>query len=417
MNVRITWLALLVVFGATQANSAAGDREPIDAGDWTYRSVVEGVHPVSRPISLVAQRPSDFSEEAEYRGQRRRYAQLRYGSENSRRVVIVVDEVSRHEYDYYVDADRDRVITDSELLVGEGRSRTCELEAEIVKEDSLKQAPREISLRLSVTRTRLNVATLGAVTGEASLSDGTTLAIRQIDGNVNGLFTDARDRLQIDIDADGKWDPIMEQFGFRPVQVIGGHRYAVRSDRFGKSLTFSKLTGVGQLSVEMTGPREGVKVISFEAMIFSEDGSAYSLRDLGESLTVPIGRYALGSITLTVTDASAQGDNALPWHFVFSRSGEVRGGDWVRVGVDEQRTLEALGTMRFELSTNSDTTVHGDAINVNPRLFTHDGLLINLSCRGENIGSFDREQSHNQCTIRLSDSDGTVLSTAHSGFA
>ena len=66
--------------------------------------------PVARSESLSNKLPDDVSENVAYRGHRRLYAQLRYGSENSRQVVVVVDEVSSGDFDLYVDQNRDRSI-------------------------------------------------------------------------------------------------------------------------------------------------------------------------------------------------------------------------------------------------------------------------------------------------------------------
>ena len=120
---------LLVLLGPV---GAADNKD--DDQKWTYLADVEGLRPIARSIGIIEERPQDIVEEIEYRGSLRRYAQLRYGSENSRRVVIVVDELGQGRYDFYVDLDRDRHITAEELIPGEGRSRTFELATEIIRE-------------------------------------------------------------------------------------------------------------------------------------------------------------------------------------------------------------------------------------------------------------------------------------------
>jgi hypothetical protein len=165
-----------------------------------------------RSISLSEDRPEDLTEEVDYRGSLQRYAQLRYGSENSRRVVLVVDELDAGEFQLFVDADRDRRITSGEMVVGQGRARTF--------------------------------------------------------------------------------------------------------------------------------------------------------------------------------------------------------------GTGQEASLEAVGQPRFVLNTDHGSELHrGATISVKPRVYTQDGLLINLSCRGRQIGSFDRERSHNQCHIKLTSPSGETLSSAQSGFS
>src|SRR5262245_61365410 len=65
-------------------------------------------HPPPRALALSDRKPSDLKESARYRGGRRRYAQLTYGTGRAAAVAIVVDELATGEIDLYVDADRNR---------------------------------------------------------------------------------------------------------------------------------------------------------------------------------------------------------------------------------------------------------------------------------------------------------------------
>src|SRR5438067_67864 len=65
-------------------------------------------HPPPRTIPLSSTKPSDLKETVRYRGTKRRYARLVYGSGRTAPVTVVVDEVGRAEIDLYLDADRDK---------------------------------------------------------------------------------------------------------------------------------------------------------------------------------------------------------------------------------------------------------------------------------------------------------------------
>lgn len=412
---------LLGLFTALCHSGLAGAEEIADSegpiGVLSYRADAEGVRPVARSVDLSTTRPQEFLEDVAYHGTLQRYAQLRYGSENSRRVVVVVDELGEGEYEFYVDANRDRRIAPRDLVGGTGRSRTCKLKTEIIYGEEFQHEERQIELRLGITRTRLSVATLGCIEGripwrESVDSYSKELGVRRIDGNANGLFADARDRLLIDIDDDGIWDPITEQFAYLPVQNIDGRRYAVRSDRMGNQFSLSEITGTGQLRI-VTKLAEPARIVAFEAMIFSDDGSAYSLKQPDAPLSVPVGRYALGSVTMTIDNGERD-----RWHFVFSRGGSVAKDDWIPVAAGEDVALEAFGEAKFVLNLSGPANSSpGEAITVNPRLYTQDGLLINLSCRGEHMGSYGSERFHNRCDIKLTTEGGDTLSAAQSGFA
>ena len=63
------------------------------------------------------------------------------------RVVVVVDDLGDRQYDFYVDVDRDRVVTDDDRVAGEGKIRSFELDTEIIREDQFDQATRLVRLR------------------------------------------------------------------------------------------------------------------------------------------------------------------------------------------------------------------------------------------------------------------------------
>jgi hypothetical protein len=404
-------LLLRDVRGSEDAATPRGDHR------WSYLANAD-LRPIARSISLSEDRPEDLTEAVDYRGSLQRYAQLRYGSENSRRVVLVVDELDGGEFQLFVDADRDRRITSAEMVVGQGRARTFGLATEIIQEAQPRQDQRQVQVRRGALRDRLSVATLGCVEGHAPwvASDDSAperLRVRRIDGNANGLFADSRDRLLIDVNGDDQWDRVAEQFAYLPVLKINDRRYAIRSDRMGHKFSLAEITGVGRLRVIAARLPESARVLAFEAMVFSDDGSAYSLKQPNEAIEVPVGRYTLGSVTMTIDDGNSE-----PWHFVFSRSDTIAEDDWMGVATGQEASLEAVGQPRFVLNTDHGSELHrGATISVKPRVYTQDGLLINLSCRGRQIGSFDRERSHNQCHIKLTSPSSETLSSAQSGFS
>src|SRR5262245_45935605 len=103
----------LLLIGAATVGAGAFGGVPA----WRYVAGVRAdaaTRPVFRFVPLSGTKPADLREEVVYRGRGQKYAQVRYGSENSRRVVVVVDEVSRDEFDVYVDANRSRAPRPSE---------------------------------------------------------------------------------------------------------------------------------------------------------------------------------------------------------------------------------------------------------------------------------------------------------------
>jgi hypothetical protein len=147
-------------------------------------------------------------------------------------------------------------------------------------------------------------------------------------------------------------------------------------------------------------------------MLVSEDGSAFTLQKGDEPATLPVGRYALGNVTLSVLDGTAPE----PWNFVFSRSGGQPPERWYEVRAGQEVTVDPIGQLRFELHMAAAGVQPGQELSVSPRLFTGDGLLINSSARGE-VQPYWTEDKYNCATVLLVSPAGTVLSSAQSGFA
>ena len=126
-----------------------------DEPAWRYVAKVEAdspIRPVFRFATLSSNKPDDLREEVQYRGKEQRYAQIRYGSDDSRRVVVVVDEVSKDDFDVYVDANRNRVIEAKDKIAGAGKERTAPLDVEITSALQIVHEPRLVQWRLGVTR-------------------------------------------------------------------------------------------------------------------------------------------------------------------------------------------------------------------------------------------------------------------------
>src|SRR5207249_379501 len=206
------------------------------------------------------------TEEVSYRGARRLYAQLRYGSPNSTRVAIVLDETGPGAFDLYVDQNRDRKIEPAELVPGTGAVRRVPIQVEVVQKEIVEHFPRSLVLRRGITGKTLGVATLGYLEGKVQLN-GRQVTVRRVDGDGNGLFADLRDRLWIDLDGDGQWDPIAEQFPHLPVLRLDGRRFAVRADAVGSRLAFEEIVGVGRLKIHLPSIAKKARVRDLQVML------------------------------------------------------------------------------------------------------------------------------------------------------
>jgi hypothetical protein len=195
---------------------------------------------------------------------------------------------------------------------------------------------------------------------------------------------------------------------------FGDQRYAVRSDPIGSRLTLEAVTGIGTIRLNLGALPPDAHVSEIELMLVGEDGSAFTVRGADEAVSVPVGRYSAGSLSLSVQGPGT----TLPWNFVFSRENSPAERHWHIVKKDALVEVDPIGTLdfTFEFPNGIDNLRPGKNLSVAPRLFTHEGLLIN-SC---GIGRDDGRSGHGSgpaAEIRLLSESGAALASARSGFA
>jgi hypothetical protein len=238
--------------------------------------------------------------------------------------------------------------------------------------------------------------------------------VRRVDGNANGFFADAADRLWIDLNMDKQWDPITEQFPFAPVLTLNNQRYAIRGDATGSRLAIEPLTSEGRIRIRLGELAKDASLLKLDVMLIGEDGSAFAVSARDTPTVLPAGRYALGSVALSVQLTSAN----QPTHFVFSRVGVDADTCWHELKKDQELILDPVGKLRFGLDIEKNQRVRkpGEAIGVQPQLFTADGLLIN-SCSIGDSEEVSRYGNHKHCTVKLSDTKNQLVDVQSSGFA
>ena len=206
-------------------------------------------------------------------------------------------------------------------------------------------------------------------------------AARRSDGDGNGFLTDLQDRLWIDLDDDGRWDPASEQFLYTTILALGAARYAVRSDELGTRLDLEPLEGTGTVRLKVKRPAAAPRVVEVHATLIGRDGSAVGLAREGEGVTVPAGEYRVGTLTLAFDDPGG----GPRWSFVFSDNGGKPDHKWYKVEREGAVVIDPVGTLELQTGLEVDTTKAiraGIELPLQPKLYTGDGLLINTCFRG-----------------------------------
>ena len=408
--VALTWFALPL------ADAPPGDSKPQPAGGpWRFVLPPPGdpfEHPPFRALVLSREKPEDVSEKVVYRGPSRRYGQIRFGSPGSIRVTVVLDEVGPGDVDLFVDANRDRKIDDRDRVAGTNGSAGRELvwrvplDVAMVEGEVTKTIPRALIFRLGATGRTLAYAAAGYIEGTV-LIDGSPRTVRRMDGDGNGIMTDAQDRIWIDLDRDGQWDAASEQFLYSSILNLNGGRYVLRSDLLGTRLALERLVGTGTVQLAL---KKGTAT-DLRATLVGRDGSAFGLSG-NEPATVPVGEYRLSTVTATLDDP--QGGES--WSYIFSDNGGKPDPKWYAVAKNQQVPIDPIGSleMGLNLAERGKPIKAGEDLSVRPALYTGDGLLINAAYRGTPTSAAAQERLGALTT--LATTDGQTLSTAHSGF-
>ena len=325
-----------------------------------------------------------------------------YGSRSAARVAVVLDQVSAAKADLYVDVNRNRTIEPRERFAGQDRVWRVPLDVEYAEGEVIKRYPREFIFRRGTTGRTLSFAAAGYLAGRAALGgdNGNLKAVRRMDGDGNGFFTDPQDRLWIDLDGDGVWDPVREQFLFATILAIDDARYAVRSDERGTQFSLGKLEGTGLLRLVLperpasqaaseSGPNGGGRIIEAAVTLAGRDGSAIGLRGVGATAAAPIGEYRVSALTVSLEDLHG----GPRWTFVFSNMGADDAAPWYQLKRNAELEIAPLAKLDFRTGCQDQTTCRtGEQLSVQPQLYTVDGLLINTCYRGSHDTGRDGPQ-------------------------
>ena len=330
-------LTVVLALSTALPGEDAGSQSSIPAQSaWRFVLPAPGdafEHAPFRALVLFREKPEELIEKVTYRGEPATAARIRFGSPSSTRVTVVVDTAASGEVDLYADADRNLKIDDRDRVAavdsaeGSRRERIWRLAlgVALIENGAVRFIPRAVVFRLGASGQMLGYAAAGFLKGTITLA-GTEnekgnhepvryLAARRVDGDGNGLLADAQDRIWIDLNRDGSFDPGSEQYLYASVLNLEGSRYVVLSDELGSRLAFQPLVGTGRLRLalkghEFTSPTNSVEL---HATAISRDGSVFALTGNGPA-TVPSGEYRLGTVTVALDDAKT----GQRWSFVFS---------------------------------------------------------------------------------------------------
>jgi hypothetical protein len=323
------------------------------------------------------------------------------------RLLLVLDETEEGERILRADGNRDRVVDPAELVPREGDHWRLEIAAECIQDGRSRLLPRVLLFRCGKTGL-LTVADGGHHRGEVRLGDSGPVGVVRMDANADGMLHDPADRIWIDLDGDGAWDPFRERFAYREILTLGGGRYHLSSDPFGESLAIEPLLGVGKVRLLTEVGRPGSLLSRISVTLVSRDGAAVRVDGASGEVEVSVGEYRPSLLELEMLDAGPA------WTYVFSDGGGRPDPRWYEVRKGETVAIDPVGDLELVLTVKDEKEAYrpGEEVVLQPLLYTSGGLLINSCSRRVRFAGVGGEEA----TVALVPANGDPVE-ARSGFA
>ena len=228
-----------------------------------------------------------------------------------------------------------------------------------------------------------------------------------VDGNADGcLDSVGRDRVWLDLDNDGRFDGLTEQFPLGKPVMKKGQVYVIRGDPLAKAVRANhRKPGDGKLRLKLP---DGMKVKKISAELISDLGELVELSKPNEATPVPHGKYRLSWLKLEAADKDGRA-----WHYTFRSNNKKN----FSVGIGKEADVSLLEkiAMRVSLDVKNGKAEPSQTFTVRPQV-TADGNTLYLS--GCTVGGENRTNStERSAEILLLCPKGKTVSRGMSGFS
>lgn len=233
---------------------------------------------------------------------------------------------------------------------------------------------------------------------------GKPVPARLTDGDADGAFDSAgRDRVWLDLDGDGHFDPLAEQFLLGTAVNVNGTMVLLKSRADGLGLTARERPAeTGTLAVRVSR-LPLAELVELTANYVSEFGELIAVRG-EESVTLPAGKYRLDAVELKLADA----DGAV-WSYRFYSPTRERFPVVVSPGRRTNQLL--LDGLEVKIALTGDAAP-GDAVRVAPSVVS--GGLTMTSCQ---VGGRHRDYGQGKTASIVLSAPGSVpLDRCESAF-
>jgi len=271
--------------------------------------------------------------------------------------------------------------------------------------EKLKQLKRTVVLRRAADG-GLRYAVRGYASGTLRLG-GQDYAALLTDGNADGCFDSAAlDRIWIDLDRDGLFDPLIEQLPLGKPLTIAGKSYLVKPNPDGSSVQVrERPSAKGSVRLVLTDRKDAVAQ-AVSVNLVSDWGELVTITSAQEAVSLPVARYAVDTLRFQLADSKGR---RWQYHFAGSRRFDVE------VTSGAEKTVSLLSGLRLaiDLNPSKGQVDPGDDVYVTPNLRTPAGLYL-VNCEKSERPHDAFSSSH--ADIRLANTGGETLARQQSGF-
>lgn len=226
-----------------------------------------------------------------------------------------------------------------------------------------------------------------------------------LDKNSDGCFDAAgKDRIRIDLNQDGRFDPLTEEFLLGAALHHAGDHHYLRANAAGTQVAVQsrpKETGTIRFHVKHD---DEATVAKLSAHLVSEWGELHEITKAGAALQLPAGKYSFDSLQLTLQDNSKRF-----WHYTFAADGRFE----FEVKAGQERDINLLPDLRA-VPGSPERTNPGARVQVQPNLVTSTGLYLTRASRSYNAEDAWGEDLRAQ--LELLGPGSRVLDQFTSGF-
>ncbi|HLJ94843.1 MAG TPA: hypothetical protein VKU02_16825 [Gemmataceae bacterium] len=384
-----------------------------DAGDVSshfefHDSATHDGHSILHYRSLeFANAPVRPTEVAVPPSSRARYSLLPVGTSPDAALTVIWDPQAPGGPQLWVDADGDGKLALAERHFFAKKELEVSVRIAVRSGAGGERLPRTIVFRRPAVGGGLSYAVRGYVAGTLKLGSEAFAALIT-DGNADGCFdTAGSDRIWIDLNRDGRFDGLTEQFLLGSPISVHGRIYIIRVNATASEVCVQpRSTARGKVCLTLMD-KACPLVHDLAVQLVSNLGELVMLRDLSQPATLPVARYRVDSVLFRLTDAAGG-----MWAYRFA------GGQQYTITIEDgkESTVAMLRGLTLEMSVAppGPTVQPGQRLQVTLHLRTPSGLYL-ADCHRSTKESFQPIAC--MADIQLSASGGAPVDRASSGFA